>query len=137
MDDILQAGAEAVEQINHSKERLTAVVQKLESASVQQIEIKRSITELNNLLKQNKEVLSKLEASHSKLMDSVQAEWRDTRESIRDRIDNTFSQLSREITETQEKLRNQFNENLSDATEEIIAEMPRGLFGRRGRRDKK
>ena len=70
-------------------------------------------------------------------MDSVQAEWRDTRESIRDRIDNTFSQLSREITETQEKLRNQFNENLSDATEEIIAEMPRGLFGRRGRRDKK
>jgi chromosome segregation ATPase len=137
MDDILQAGAEAVEQIKHSKERLTVVVNKLESASTQQTEIQGAIAELNTLLEQNKEILNKLEASHSKLMEAVQAEWRDTRESIRDRIDNTFSQLSREIVETREKLRTQFSDDLANATEEIISEMPRGLFGRRGRRNKR
>ena len=80
MDEILKTGADAIERINQSKEKLTVVVGKLESAADKNQAIKDAVADLNSLLEQNREVLNRLEESHSKLMESVQAEWRDTRD---------------------------------------------------------
>ena len=141
MDEILKAGADAIERINHSKEKLTVVVGKLESAADKSQAVEDAVAELNSLLGQNREVLNRLEESHTKLMESVQAEWRDTRESIRDRVDNTFSQLKSEIGMTKLTLETQLEagiaaikEQISTEAENVVAEMPRGPFGKRGKK---
>ena len=74
-------------------------------------------------------------------MDALQAEWRDTREAIRDRIDNTFTQLQQQISLSQLQLETKIDAAVSkistttaDQAENVMAEMPRSIFGKRGAR---
>ena len=139
MDDVLNEGIEALKSINKSRDKLADVVSKIESATDEQKELRTSINELTNLLSENERVLSKLEQTHANLMDALQAEWRDTREAIRDRIDNTFTQLQQQISLSQVQLESKIDaavisitSNAEAQAEEVIAEMPKAIFGKRG-----
>ena len=139
MDDVLNEGIEALKSINKSRDKLADVVSKIEGATDEQKEIRTSINELSSLLSENERVLSKLEQTHANLMDALQAEWRDTREAIRDRIDNTFTQLQQQISLSQVQLESKIDAAITTITsnteaqaEEVIAEMPKAIFGKRG-----
>lgn len=139
MDDVLNEGIEALKSINKSRDKLADVVSKIESATDEQKELRTSINELTSLLSENERVLSKLEQTHANLMDALQAEWRDTREAIRDRIDNTFTQLQQQISLSQVQLESKIDAAVISITssaeaqaEEVIAEMPKAIFGKRG-----
>ena len=141
MDEILSEGVAALKSIGQSRETLAQVVTKLESTSGEQREVLQSLTDLNEILERNAQLLNKLEASHAKLMDAVQAEWRDTREAIRDRIDNTFTQLQQQSQQNHTQLESRLDAVLQDMikhsleqTEVLVAEMPRSIFGKRGRK---
>lgn len=139
MDDVLNEGIEALKSINKSRDKLADVVSKIESATDEQKELRTSINELTSLLSENERVLSKLEQTHANLMDALQAEWRDTREAIRDRIDNTFTQLQQQISLSQVQLESKIDAAITTITsnteaqaEEVISEMPKAIFGKRG-----
>jgi predicted nuclease with TOPRIM domain len=141
MDEILNEGVAALKSIGQSRETLAQVVTKLESTSHEQKAVLQSLTDLNEILDRNAQLLDKLEASHSRLMDAVQVEWRDTREAIRDRIDNTSTQLQQQNQQNYDRLESRFGTVVQDMvkhsvgqTEILIAEMPRSIFGKRGRK---
>ena len=141
MDEILNEGVAALKSIGQSRETLAQVVTKLESTSDEQRAVLQSLTDLNEILERNAQLLNKLEASHARLMDAVQAEWRDTREAIRDRIDNTFTQLQQQNQQNYTRLESRLGTVAQDMvkhsvgqTEILIAEMPRSIFGKRGRK---
>lgn len=141
MDEILNEGVAALKSIGQSRETLAQVVTKLESTSDEQRAVLQSLTDLNEILERNAQLLNKLEASHARLMDAVQAEWRDTREAIRDRIDNTFTQLQQQNQQNYTRLESRLGTVVQDMvkhsvgqTEILIAEMPRSIFGKRGRK---
>ena len=141
MDDALNEGVAALKSISESRNKLADVVLKLESATDEQSTLRDSINTLKDLLQQNEQALTKLEQSHSKMTDALQSEWRDTRESIRDRIDNTFAQLQQQIslseTKIESKLESVMNTILAHSnnqTENLVEEMPRSIFGKRGPR---
>ena len=142
MDEVLNEGVVALKSIGQSRDKLSRVVTQMQSAADDQKAVLASLHDLSELLEQNERVLTKLETSHARLMDAVQAEWRDTRESIRDRIDNTLAQIQQQATQNQaqteasfEALSETFLAQAYEQTEALIAEMPRGLFGRRGKRE--
>jgi predicted nuclease with TOPRIM domain len=141
MDEILNEGVAALKSIGQSRETLAQVVTKLESTSDEQRAVLQSLTDLNEILDRNAQLLNKLEASHARLMDAVQVEWRDTREAIRDRIDNTFTQLQQQNQQNYDRLESRLGTVVQDMvkhsvgqTEILVAEMPRSIFGKRGRK---
>ena len=141
MDEILNEGVAALKSIGQSRETLAQVVTKLESTSHEQKAVLQSLTDLNEILDRNAQLLNKLEASHARLMDAVQVEWRDTREAIRDRIDNTFTQLQQQNQQNYDRLESRLGTVVQDMvkhsvgqTEILVAEMPRSIFGKRGRK---
>ncbi|MBT6265082.1 MAG: hypothetical protein HOI91_10210 [Halieaceae bacterium] len=141
MDEILNEGVAALKSIGQSRETLAQVVTKLESTSAEQRAVLQSLTDLNEILDRNAQLLNKLEASHARLMDAVQVEWRDTREAIRDRIDNTFTQLQQQNQQNYDRLESRLGTVVQDMvkhsvgqTEILVAEMPRSIFGKRGRK---
>lgn len=141
MDEILNEGVAALKSIGQSRETLAQVVTKLESTSHEQKAVLQSLTDLNEILDRNAQLLNKLEASHARLMDAVQVEWRDTREAIRDRIDNTSTQLQQQNQQNYDRLESRLGTVVQDMvkhsvgqTEILVAEMPRSIFGKRGRK---
>jgi hypothetical protein len=139
VDDVLNEGVEALKSIKTTKDKLAEVVSRLETGTNEQLELRATINELSGLLSENARVLTKLEQSHANLMDALQAEWRDTREAIRDRIDNTFTQLQQQISLSQLQLESKIDAAVSkistttaDQAENVMAEMPRSIFGKRG-----